>query len=68
MPQQIAIAGCNALDIGHAMTPKLASIATPREAIGREAATMLLARLSGQSQPDTRKDIGFSLYVGESLG
>ncbi|MCF3098723.1 LacI family DNA-binding transcriptional regulator [Aeromonas australiensis] len=68
VPQQIAIAGCNALDIGHAMTPKLASIATPREAIGREAATMLLARLSGQSQPDTRKDIGFSLYIGESLG
>lgn len=68
VPQQIAIAGCNALDIGHAMTPKLASIATPREAIGREAATMLLARLNGQSQSDTRKDIGFSLYVGESLG
>ncbi|MGY3916635.1 substrate-binding domain-containing protein [Aeromonas australiensis] len=68
VPQQIAIAGCNALDIGHAMTPKLASIATPREAIGREAATLLLARLSGQSQPDTRKDIGFSLYIGESLG
>jgi LacI family gluconate utilization system Gnt-I transcriptional repressor len=67
VPQQIAIAGCNALDIGHAMTPKLASIATPREAIGREAATMLLARLSGQPLPDTRKDIGFSLYEGESL-
>ncbi len=50
------------------MTPKLASIATPREAIGREAATMLLARLNGHPLPETRKDIGFSLYVGESLG
>ena len=68
VPQQIAIAGCNALDIGHAMTPKLASIVTPREEIGREAAAMLLARLSGHPQPESRKDIGFSLYEGESLG
>jgi LacI family gluconate utilization system Gnt-I transcriptional repressor len=29
VPQQMAIAGSNALDIGHAMTPKLASIVTP---------------------------------------
>ncbi len=50
------------------MTPKLASIVTPRKEIGREAATMLLARLSGQPLSDTRKDMGFSLYVGESLG
>ncbi|MGL4251021.1 MAG: substrate-binding domain-containing protein [Aeromonas sp.] len=68
VPRQIAIAGCNALDIGHAMTPKLASIVTPREAIGREAATMLLARLGGQHQSEIRKDMGFSLYEGESLG
>ncbi|MGL5843119.1 MAG: substrate-binding domain-containing protein [Aeromonas hydrophila] len=68
VPQQIAIAGCNALDIGQAMTPKLASIATPREVIGREAAAMLLARLDGKLLPETRKDMGFSLYVGESLG
>ncbi|WP_421199768.1 substrate-binding domain-containing protein [Aeromonas enteropelogenes] len=68
VPQQIAIAGCNSLDIGHAMTPKLASIATPREGIGREAATMLLARLDGNPLAETRKDMGFTLYLGESLG
>ncbi|MNH08704.1 HTH-type transcriptional regulator GntR [compost metagenome] len=50
------------------MTPKLASIVTPREEIGREAATMLLARLGGQPRPDSRMDLGFSLYEGESLG
>ncbi|MNH08526.1 hypothetical protein D3C79_679440 [compost metagenome] len=50
------------------MTPKLASISTPREAIGREAAAMLLARLNGQPQAEHRKDMGFSLYEGESLG
>lgn len=68
VPQQIAIAGCNALDIGHAMTPKLASIVTPRQEIGREAATMLLARLNNQPLTEARRDMGFSLYEGESLG
>ncbi|HHW4402970.1 TPA: substrate-binding domain-containing protein [Aeromonas hydrophila] len=68
VPQQIAIAGSNALDIGHAMTPKLASIVTPRKEIGRAAATMLLARLNGQPLADTRLDMGFSLYEGDSLG
>ncbi len=68
VPQQIAIAGSNALDIGHAMTPKLASIVTPRETIGLEAAIMLLARLGGQPLATRCKDIGFSLYEGESLG
>lgn len=68
VPQQVAIAGSNALDIGHAMTPKLASIVTPRETIGREAAIMLLARLGGQPLATRCKDIGFSLYEGESLG
>ncbi|PJG60459.1 substrate-binding domain-containing protein [Aeromonas cavernicola] len=68
VPQQIAIAGSNALDIGRAMSPTLASIVTPRKEIGREAATMLLARLNGQPQTEQRKDLGFSLYQGESLG
>ncbi|MBM0492845.1 LacI family DNA-binding transcriptional regulator [Aeromonas jandaei] len=68
VPQQIAIAGSNALDIGHAMTPKLASIVTPREEIGREAAAMLLARLGGKPPAESRKDMGFTLYEGESLG
>lgn len=68
VPQQIAIAGSNALDIGQAMSPKLASIITPREAIGREAAAMLLARLGGTPLTETCKDMGFSLYQGESLG
>ena len=68
VPQQVAIAGSNGLDIGQAMTPKLASIITPRQEIGREAATMLLARLNGQPLPETSRDLGFSLYQGESLG
>ncbi|MNR60048.1 HTH-type transcriptional regulator GntR [compost metagenome] len=50
------------------MTPKLASIITPRQEIGREAATMMLARLNGQPLTETCRDLGFSLYQGESLG
>ena len=47
VPQQVAIAGSNALDIGHAMTPS-SPVSSPRETMGREAAIMLLARLGGQ--------------------
>ncbi|WP_206194024.1 substrate-binding domain-containing protein [Serratia microhaemolytica] len=68
VPQQIAIAGSNALDIGQALTPKLATIVTPRETIGRMAASMLLARLSGQAVAEWHKDVGFSLDFGQSLG
>ena len=68
VPQQIAIAGSNALDIGRAMSPQLASIVTPRKEIGCEAATLLLARLAGAPLTERRKDLGFSLFEGGSLG
>lgn len=68
VPQQIAVAGVNALNIGRAISPQLASIVTPREAIGCEAATLLLARLAGQTVTRRIHDIGFTLFEGESLG
>ncbi|MGY4026925.1 substrate-binding domain-containing protein [Aeromonas rivuli] len=68
VPERLAIAGSNALDIGRAMSPSLASIITPREAMGREAATLLMARLAGNPMPQTRIDLGFTLYQGDSLG
>lgn len=68
VPRQIAIAGSNALDIGRAMSPQLASIVTPRKEIGCEAATLLLARLGGAPLTERRKDLGFSLFEGGSLG
>ncbi|SIQ96642.1 transcriptional regulator, LacI family [Aeromonas sp. RU39B] len=68
VPQQIAIAGSNSLNIGRAISPRLASIVTPREAIGREAATLLLARLGGQPIDQPVRDLGFTLFEGESLG
>ncbi len=68
IPMQVAIAGCNALDIGKAISPTLASIETPREAMGRAAATLLLARLSGEVIKDPIQDVGYSIFAGKSLG
>ncbi|MBZ6073415.1 substrate-binding domain-containing protein [Aeromonas schubertii] len=68
VPGQIAIAGANSLNIGRAISPQLASIITPREEIGREAATLLLASLAGQSLATKVRDLGFTLFEGESLG
>ena len=51
VPQRLAVAGFNALDIGDALHPVLASVVTPREAIGRLAA-QLLGRIHGQRYAD----------------
>lgn len=36
VPQQIAVVGYNALDIGQAIVPRLTSVETPRLAIGKK--------------------------------
>ncbi|BBI75597.2 hypothetical protein HAALTHF_48570n [Vreelandella aquamarina] len=38
VPEHIAIAGFHGHDVGQAMTPRLASVVTPRKAIGEAAA------------------------------
>lgn len=68
IPQQVAIAGCNALDIGKAISPSLASIDTPREKMGALAATLLLQKLSGETLSNPIHNIGYSLFIGGSLG
>ena len=50
----------------HALTVR--QVPAELRAHTREAAAMLLARLNGQPQAEHRKDMGFSLYEGESLG
>ncbi len=67
IPEQMAVAGFNALDIGRSITPKLASIDTPRWEIGSLAATMLLDKLSGNSPEQPVVDLGFTLFEGESI-
>ncbi|HBO38188.1 MAG TPA: transcriptional regulator, partial [Pasteurellaceae bacterium] len=50
IPQQMAIAGFHGLDVGHSLTPQLASVITPRLDIGKTAAQELLNRLNNVPQ------------------
>ena len=67
IPEEIGIAGFHGHDIGQAMVPKLASVITPREAIGRIAAEQLLARINGAELTDPIIDLGFELSAGQSI-
>ena len=67
IPGQVAIAGFNALDIGRAISPSLASVVTPRSDIGKTAASMLLDKLAGNEPEQTVIDLGYSLFEGESI-
>lgn len=67
VPQQMAIAGFHGHDISQVTTPQLATVKTPRERMGREAAAMLLARIRGEPVSSTPLDVGFTLSVGESI-
>ncbi|MGB8711785.1 MAG: LacI family DNA-binding transcriptional regulator [Onishia taeanensis] len=66
VPEEIAIAGFNGLPIGQRITPRLTTIRSPREAIGREAARRVIARLEGAARTPDQHDVGFELLVGES--
>jgi LacI family transcriptional regulator, gluconate utilization system Gnt-I transcriptional repressor len=63
VPRDIAVAGFNDLPGSDQMVPPLTTIRTPRERIGSEAATMLLALMRGDSVPQRCIDVGFELVV-----
>lgn len=67
VPDEVCIAGVNHLDIGLALQPQLASIITPREAIGRCAAERLIGSINGQIYSDRTLDLGFQLFMGGSV-
>jgi LacI family gluconate utilization system Gnt-I transcriptional repressor len=67
VPAEIGVAGFHGHDIGQAMVPKLASVITPREAIGRVAAEQLLARINGVALTEPVIDLGFELSAGQSI-
>ncbi|WP_148864068.1 gluconate operon transcriptional repressor GntR [Marinobacter fonticola] len=67
VPDQMAIAGFHGHDVGQAMTPRLASVVTPREALGQRAAEELLARLSGQPMSEPVIDLGYRIEAGGTL-
>lgn len=66
VPKDIAIVGFNGLPIGQYVTPRLTTIQSPRETMGRVAAEEVLNRLRGQQAGCLRHDVGFQLRVGES--
>ena len=67
VPQRIAIAGFHGHDVGQVMSPRLASVVTPREAIGRQAAQLLLAHIQGEVSEERIIDLGYRIEIGETL-
>ncbi|OCQ51194.1 HTH-type transcriptional regulator GntR [Photorhabdus australis subsp. thailandensis] len=67
VPHDIAIAGFHGHDVGQVMTPKLASVLTPRDLMGRRAAELLMSRLKNEHLPQKMVDIGFEISLGESI-
>ncbi|RWR02410.1 transcriptional regulator [[Pantoea] beijingensis] len=67
VPDDIAIAGFHGHDITQVVTPKLATVLTPRERMGQEAAAMLLARIGGDKAVIAPLDVGFEISEGGSI-
>ncbi|WP_279049364.1 gluconate operon transcriptional repressor GntR [Cedecea davisae] len=67
IPQDMAIAGFHGHDIGQVMEPRLASVLTPRERMGRIGAERLLARIRGETITPQMLDLGFTLSPGGSI-
>lgn len=67
VPQQLAVVGYNALDIGQTISPTLTSVDTPRFEIGEKSAQLLLARLKGEVVEETIVDMGYKITQGESV-
>lgn len=67
VPEKMAIAGFHGHDVGQAMTPRLASVVTPRQAIGEAAAKALLGRIQGASFSQCIIDLGYRIEPGKTL-
>ncbi|WP_261817657.1 substrate-binding domain-containing protein [Vibrio gallicus] len=66
IPQQLAVIGYNALDIGQAITPSLTSVYTPRYEIGERSAKLLLDRIEGLTIDNQMHNLGFTITQGAS--
>lgn len=67
VPAEMAIAGFHGHDVGQVMSPRLASVITPRELVGREAADALLRRISGESNDHPVIDLSYRIETGGTL-
>lgn len=61
VPEDLAVMGFADLDFAAYTFPSLSTVHVDRAAMGRHAAEVLLARLSGHSVEETMVDIGFTI-------
>jgi LacI family transcriptional regulator, gluconate utilization system Gnt-I transcriptional repressor len=61
IPEDFAIVGFNDQEIAAQVNPSLTSVSTQRLEMGKRAAELLLARLSGQNITQKRVDVGFRI-------
>lgn len=66
IPGDIAIAGYDDLDIASELVPALTTVRVPRYEIGRQAARLFHASLTGARPKKSIHEIGFELVVRES--
>jgi len=67
VPGDLAIAGFHGHDISQVVNPQLATVLTPREQMGRKAASMLLASIRGDKSAGKPVDVGFEISEGGSI-
>ncbi|WP_437612166.1 DNA-binding transcriptional regulator IdnR [Erwinia sp. V71] len=67
VPQQIAIAGFHGLDISREMYPSVASVITPRYAIGYTAAELLLKKIGDTGFVASSVDLSYQIFMGETI-
>lgn len=67
VPEQLAIAGFHGHDVGQVMSPRLASVVTPRQAIGEQAARALLVAICGAPGTERVIDLGYRIEPGKTL-
>ncbi len=66
VPDQVALAGFDDIEIARLVTPALTTIRVPRLDIGRFAGELMLARFAGGASQKRVIDTGFELVVRES--
>jgi LacI family gluconate utilization system Gnt-I transcriptional repressor len=67
VPGKVAIAGFHGHNFSQVIVPKLATVVTPREEIGRLAATQLLERFNGDEITQWVFDLPFTVLDGETI-
>lgn len=63
VPDRVAVAGFDDLDIAATTFPALTSVRVPRYDIGRRAGQVIRDRLAGKSVPARRIDLGFTFVA-----